>query len=643
MSGRPAALAIGLALALAASAAPAGAASAPRWVREQASLPTPAWAGGCPALVLLDRTSVRVDRDLAIEVRWQRVVRILDSDGLEAATFGFALEPGGTLRGLDAWTVGADQVRGHAGRSDRVEANVSDLGYSDVRGIALTAPAARPGDVVAVEATWSEREPFPLHAWSPQPQNLPTRLAELNLDLPGDWSATAHGYRLGAALGAAASNPLHVALADLPMLPDEPARPEMSALLPEVVVRFRGAAGPELGSWNQVAAWYARLAGPATDGSALPAEVTSGTGGRAVERLRALAGLVQRDVRYVAIELGKQRWEPDPAVATWQRRYGDCKDKAALLVSALRVIGVEARPVLACTRSRAEVDPDSPDPLQFNHCIVAIAWPGDDPPPAATATGPSGRRWTFFDPTDTSVPLGYVSSELGGTWGVIADPQEGLVRLPAASSSSRSITVSGLLDERGDLRARITLAAEGPASEALRSRFGVVEPAERLERARAYLTARWPQATLDSCRMAEVDPGALRCAIEMDARLPGLARPAGGAWLLSPRFLSAWQQPPSRDSVRRLPLVLGPPGRYEERWGVQLPAGLAPEPWPPVEWRGPVADYSAAVSAESGRIILTRALELRDPQVAPDQYPAVRGLLRAAYSGDHPSILLTRP
>jgi transglutaminase-like putative cysteine protease len=640
----PLRVACGAGLALVLGAGAAAAASAPRWVREQAALATPPHPDDCPALVLLDRTSARVARDLTIEVHRQRAVRLLTSEGGEAATFGFTLEPGAELHDLDAWTVSVDEVRGHAGRGERVERNVSDIGYSDLRAVTLTAPAARPGDLVAVEATWTEPEPFPLYSWWPQDENLPTRLAELDLELPSDWQATAHGYHVDAALPAAPSNHVHLALADVAMVPDEPSRPALSALLPHVVVRFVGASGqPDLRRWEDVATWYARLSAAATAASQCPADLASAARGDKLERLEALAAEVQRDVRYVAIELGKQRWEPDPGATTWQRRYGDCKDKAALLVAALQSIGVEARPMLVCTRSRSEVDPDSPDPLQFNHCIVAIAWPGDGAPPAATVQGPSGRRWTVFDPTDTWVPLGFVSAELGGTWGVIADPREGLVRLPAPSPSTLAVTVAGRMDDRGGLLARITLAAEGPASAALRAGFGAVDPSERLARAREYLAARWPQAALDSCRVEAADSSAMRCAIEMDARLPDLARPAGGAWLLSPGLLSAWQRPPSRDSLRRLPLVLGPPGRYEERWGVQLPGGLAPEPTPPVEWRGPVADYSAAVSGQSGQFILRRTLELRSRQVAPDQYPAVRGLLRAVYSGDHPSILLTRP
>ena len=63
-----------------------------------------------------------------------------------------------------------------------------------------------------------------------------------------------------------------------------------------------------------------------------------------LEKMQTLAAFVQRDVRYVGIELGIGGYQPHPAAEVFAHRYGDCKDKATLLRSMLREIGVDSYP-----------------------------------------------------------------------------------------------------------------------------------------------------------------------------------------------------------------------------------------------------------------------------------------------------------
>jgi hypothetical protein len=49
------------------------------------------------------------------------------------------------------------------------------------------------------------------------------------------------------------------------------------------------------------------------------------------DALRAIARFTQRDVRYVAIEIGIGGFQPHAAGEVFSNRFGDCKDKANLL------------------------------------------------------------------------------------------------------------------------------------------------------------------------------------------------------------------------------------------------------------------------------------------------------------------------
>lgn len=625
---------------LLAAAAPAlaRAAAAPRWVRD--AVPAVEPAGG-DAVVLLDHTDVKVERDRSLTLHHRRVLRVRTGEGARDAAIAVALEPGAALDDVAAWTIGDDGVRATAGRLQIAEIPLSNESLSDGRLLVLGAPEVRAGDLVAFESTEHRTEPFPFFHWRPQVQNLATARAELVMDLPHGWSAEVHGSGLPRAIASSAGERVEVTLDALPRLPGESRRPDDDALLPVVAVRFVSSETP-LGfeSWPAVATWYAEATRAAAGAGACPAELAAAAvNGAPAVRVAQLAARVQTGIRYAAIELGRGRWIPDPAAETWQRRYGDCKNKAALLASALAAAGVEARLVLVKAGRGSSVDPGSPDPLQFNHCIVAIAWPGSDAPPAATITGPSGRAWTIFDPTDDATSLGMIAPWIGGTWALIADPREGLVRLPAATRSTREREVRARLDETGDLEGHATLRAEGPAGGALAYGLDAPTSGQRSARVAQMIQRRWPRARIDSCAVT-IENHAVT--VDFSFALPGVARPLGGALLFAPELLSAWTDAPPRDTTRTLPLLLDGPETSRERWTIELPPGFVPESRPATEWRGDFGAYAATSGGAARSLVLERRLDLAQGEVAAARWPEASALWRAVWAGDHPAILLER-
>ncbi|MFN7783361.1 MAG: DUF3857 domain-containing transglutaminase family protein [Lysobacterales bacterium] len=87
---------------------------------------------------------------------------------------------------------------------------------------------------------------------------------------------------------------------------------------------------------------------------------------------RAAAALrtVQEDVRYFSVLMGESSHRPTPPAETWQRRYGDCKDKAWLLSVLLVRMGIEAEPALVSSTHGRALDRSLPAASQFDHVIV---------------------------------------------------------------------------------------------------------------------------------------------------------------------------------------------------------------------------------------------------------------------------------
>jgi hypothetical protein len=130
------------------------------------------------------------------------------------------------------------------------------------------------------------------------------------------------------------------------------------------------------GTWNDIGIWYAGLTSGSRDATpAIKQKVAELTAGISdpVGRMKALTSYMQRQVRYVAIEIGTGGYQPHPAAAVFDHQYGDCKDKATLLSAMLHEIGIESYYVLIDVE-RGIVNPDFPS-TRFNHAILAIRLP----------------------------------------------------------------------------------------------------------------------------------------------------------------------------------------------------------------------------------------------------------------------------
>ena len=135
-----------------------------------------------------------------------------------------------------------------------------------------------------------------------------------------------------------------------------------------------------LESWGQVSRWYYDLVEPKLKvNDAIKEKVKELISGKEDERerLSAIFFFVSRKIRYMGIieESKRPGFEPHDVTLTFSRRYGVCRDKAALLVAMLRVAGFQACPVII--KAGGKLEREIPVP-HFNHAIVAVISKGDE-------------------------------------------------------------------------------------------------------------------------------------------------------------------------------------------------------------------------------------------------------------------------
>src|SRR4029077_19762787 len=76
--------------------------------------------------------------------------------------------------------------------------------------------------------------------------------------------------------------------------------------------------------------------------------------------------------RYVALEFGIHGYKPYRCAQIFARGFGDCKDKATLIVTMLGALGIKATPVVVRTGNKGAIEASPASLAPFDHMIAYV-------------------------------------------------------------------------------------------------------------------------------------------------------------------------------------------------------------------------------------------------------------------------------
>lgn len=124
------------------------------------------------------------------------------------------------------------------------------------------------------------------------------------------------------------------------------------------------------------------------------------------ETVKKIFYWVQNNIRYIAFEEGMRGLIPNSGSYVCEKRYGDCKDMANLIVCMLKIAGIEAHHTWIGTRDLPYQYSKVPTPLVDNHMI-------------ATYISKDGKYY-FLDGTSNHTAFGFPSSMIQGKEALIS-------------------------------------------------------------------------------------------------------------------------------------------------------------------------------------------------------------------------------
>jgi len=396
------------------------------------------------------------------------------------------------------------------------------------------------------------------------------------------------------------------ALGPLPAMEDIPGDPPWKLWMPVVEIS-------SLPSWDEFAKWYRRLAQGSDEVDStvtgLAAQLGQGASSR-MDKIRRAYEYVSA-LRYVAIEMGVQGFRPRTPAQVIANNYGDCKDKANLLVALLKSQGVDARFVLLNRGDETDVSFPS---WQFNHAIAFV--------PRAPGEAQPNDLW--LDATDSVTPFGYVAPGDYGRNALVFGKDNAEFKTVATGTSDISeIRDDWDLDQdvHGGWSGTFHRVATGTAEDGLRRTFRELPPGQRDVKLYGMLARLFPSADFSKASVT----GASALGSDIEIRATASAPVGGLPHITSPEL--EFFIPPDRD--RPVFFNDGQPFTLKQTLHLHYPAGVPRVLPEPLDTEAAGEKLSVRWTRDDDKTLArTTSLEIRKPLVATTDYPALRQALR---------------
>jgi hypothetical protein len=360
---------------------------------------------------------------------------------------------------------------------------------------------------------------------------------------------------------------------DKPMVvAEEPLAPALSEIAPVIV-------GSTFKTWADFRKWYGEairgFTEPDEEVRRIAADLTKGKTTRE-EKLRALFEFVADDIRYVNYVSGEW-WLPNRPQQLLARREGDCDDKAILLITLLRAVGIEAQEVMVQTRLTGQ-----PSVVLAKNAAVPMFDHG-----IAFLPGPNGG--TYLDATSPQSRLGPIPSMDARAVALRMDGPAEIVQLPASSPDDHGSDVSWTLTVAPDGSAELAGEEKHSGDGAFWLRTNLSQAEARAQYVEDAMVGPW-LATVEVDKKIDFkgDLPSGQAMVKYKAKSRGLARREGKDLVLSlspsntfgsslaplvdrtlPVLLPSFMAPSHQNRTSR---IIAPPG-YQ--WGELPPGGDA--------------------------------------------------------------------
>lgn len=415
---------------------------------------------------------------------------------------------------------------------------------------------------------------------------------------------------------------------NLPVIAAEVMGPSLSALIPAVITaptafEIEGYQG-NMESWKSLGKWLYDLN---ANRDQLPENVRQqvlqmvGNDKDPLVKARKIYEYLQKNTRYVSIQLGIGGWQTFEASTVAEKGYGDCKALTNYTKALLQVAGIPSYVAsIYADDNDSDFRTDFPS-NQFNHVILCI---------------PQVKDTIWLECTSQTTSFGYLGRSTYNRYALLFTPDGGkLVKTPmyTAKDNLQVRKADIHIDAQGDAKAEVNTLYTGLQQEIPSALMHQLNPDEQ----KKYL---YNHITLPSFEITKFD------FTQQKSRIPAVTEKislsvrkcvskSGNRIFLTPNLLTTTSVSLPATEKRKTEIIRNMAYTDIDTIRYHLPSGYRPEYQPEsLNYRSKFGEYAASVEVSEGVIIYIRRVQIYQGKYPAETYNELQDFYKKVTKAD---------
>ena len=347
------------------------------------------------------------------------------------------------------------------------------------------------------------------------------------------------------------------------------------------------------------------------------------------EKIKILYEYLQKNTRYISIQLGIGGWQTFDAAYVATKAYFDCKALSNYMYSLLKEAGIKSfYTLIKAGQNKNSLLSDFPS-NQFNHIIVCVPQPKDT---------------IWLECTSQTLPMGYLSGFTSNRNALLVDESGGvLVRTPDYQKNDNLQTrkIIASVNEEGKLIAGIETKYRAQQQDELQGMLDAVNKEKIAEILKAALNL--PSYDVTSFNYAS-EKGQLPVVTEkLELTANNFCIITGKRLFISPNILNKSQAKLTNADKRKFEIKLPYAFTDIDSVEINMPAGYTPESIPAnmsVDTR--FGTYSTVVKISDGKILYVRNFQRNSGRYPVADAVALAEFFSTIYSADRGTLVFVK-